>query len=78
MINNSAVRVGVVNATGGNTRWLRIPAIPETTTSPAWTGEETQVKVILQHLNRLQNVLQVMAGDNSKQDKFAQYSTDKG
>ncbi|HXS98509.1 MAG TPA: DPP IV N-terminal domain-containing protein [Candidatus Limnocylindrales bacterium] len=51
---NAAVRVGVVNATGGPTRWLKTPGDPRNTYIPdmEWTADN---HVILQHMNRLQN-----------------------
>ena len=51
---NSAVRVGVVSASGGPTRWLKTPGDPRNTYIPdmEWTADN---QVILQHMNRLQN-----------------------
>ena len=51
---NSAVRVGVVSAGGGATRWLQTPGDPRNTYIPymEWTSDN---QVILQHMNRLQN-----------------------
>ena len=60
---NSAGRVGVVSAEGGNTAGSRCPAIRATTTSPGWSGPPSSNEVVLQHLNRLQNTNDVMLGD---------------
>ncbi len=51
---NSAVRLGVVSASGGATRWFRTPGDPRNTYIPyvEWTGDN---QIILQHMNRLQN-----------------------
>jgi len=51
---NSAVRVGVVSADGGATRWLRTPGDPRNTYIPhmEWMPDN---EIILQHMNRLQN-----------------------
>jgi dipeptidyl-peptidase-4 len=51
---NSAVRLGVVSASGGPTRWFKTPGDPRNTYIPyvEWTGDN---QIILQHMNRLQN-----------------------
>ncbi len=51
---NSAVRLGVVSASGGATRWFKTPGDPRNTYIPyvEWTGDN---QIILQHMNRLQN-----------------------
>jgi len=38
---NSSVRIGVVPAVGGQTRWIQVPGYADGTTLPAWTGRET-------------------------------------
>ena len=60
---NSAVRVGVVNATGGSTRWMQLPGDPRNTylARMEWAGNSDQIA--MQHLNRLQNTLTVLLGD---------------
>jgi dipeptidyl-peptidase-4 len=57
---NSAARVGVVSADGGATRWLQVPGDPRNNyiASMDWAGNSNEI--VLQHLNRLQNVVQVM------------------
>ena len=51
---NAAVRLGVVNASGGPTLWLKTPGDPRNTYIPymEWTPDG---QVILEHMNRLQN-----------------------
>ncbi len=51
---NAAVRVGVVNAAGGPTRWMKVPGDPRNIYIPRldWSGPR---EVILEELNRLQN-----------------------
>jgi len=51
---NSAVRVGVVSAAGGPTRWLKTPGDPRNTYIPyiEWVDGR---QLVVQHMNRLQN-----------------------
>ena len=51
---NSAVRLGVVNASGGPVRWMKVPGDPRNIYIPrfAWADAD---EVILEQLNRLQN-----------------------
>ena len=60
---NSAVRAGVVSADGGEIRWMKTPGDPRNTyiVSVDWTSDSKAV--VLQHLNRLQNTLQLLAAD---------------
>jgi dipeptidyl-peptidase-4 len=59
---NSAVRVGVVGAGGGDTRWMEVPGDPRNTyiSRMEWVDEET---LVIQHLNRLQNINDVLLAD---------------
>ena len=59
---NSAVRIGVVSAAGGKTRWLQTPGEPRNDylASLDWIDEET---VGMQQLNRLQNRNDLLLGD---------------
>ena len=59
---NSAVRVGVVPADGGNIKWLETPGDPRNNyiVSVDWSSP---TEIYLQHLNRLQNTLQVLIAD---------------
>ena len=59
---NSAVRAGVVNASGGPTTWLRIPGDPRQDYLPRmeWAGS---AELVLQRMNRLQDTDRVMLAD---------------
>jgi dipeptidyl-peptidase-4 len=59
---NSAVRIGVVPASGGDATWLDTPGDPRNTyiARMEWFDDNT---IALQHLNRLQNRNQVLLGD---------------
>jgi dipeptidyl-peptidase-4 len=60
---NSAVRVGIVPAAGGPTVWMKTPGDPSESyiARLEWAGNPREV--VLQHLNRLQNTLDVLLGD---------------
>ena len=65
---NSAARVGVVSAAGGPTRWMRVPGDPRNNyvarmewAPPASAGGRREL--IIQHLNRLQDTVEVMLAD---------------
>jgi len=60
---NSAVKVGIVPVAGGYPVWVRTPGDPSDTyiVRLEWAGNSREV--ILQHLNRLQNTLNVLIGD---------------
>lgn len=60
---NSAVKVGVVPASGGYPVWMRTPGDPADTyiARLEWAGNSREVA--MQHLNRLQNTLRVLIGD---------------
>jgi dipeptidyl-peptidase 4 len=60
---NSAVRIGVVSAAGGPTRWMRVPGDPRNIylARMEWAGNSGEI--MMQHLNRLQNVLTILKGD---------------
>ncbi len=60
---NSAVRLGVVNATGGEVRWLAIPGDPRQhfVAEMGWTADSKAI--LLQQLNRRQNTNLVMLAD---------------
>ena len=59
---NSAVRVGVVSADGGNTTWVEVGGDPRETYIPwmEWTGPGT---LMIQHINRRQNADDVLEAD---------------
>ncbi|HEU5039824.1 MAG TPA: S9 family peptidase [Gemmatimonadales bacterium] len=60
---NSAARVGVVSATGGDTRWLQVEGDPREHYIPRMDWAESSTEIILQRLNRRQNVNEVIVGD---------------
>jgi dipeptidyl-peptidase-4 len=60
---NSAVRIGVVGAGGGPVTWIKTPGDPRQTyvAMMEWTDKPNEI--VLQHLNRLQNTLDLMSAD---------------
>ncbi|MGH7713621.1 MAG: S9 family peptidase [Gemmatimonadaceae bacterium] len=60
---NSAARVGVVNATGGNTVWMQVDGDPRNNyiARMQWAGNSQDVAI--QQLNRRQNRLRLLFGD---------------
>lgn len=60
---NSAARVGVVSADGGPTRWFDIAGDPRNNYLPRMEWASNSDEVIIQQLNRLQNINTVMLGD---------------
>jgi dipeptidyl-peptidase 4 len=60
---NSAGRVGVVSAEGGNTVWLQVPGDPRNNYIARMDWAANSNELVLQHLNRLQNTNNVMLGD---------------
>ena len=64
---NSAVRVGVVSAKGGPTRWIKAPGDPRNIYIPRmeWAADG---ELILEHLNRLQNTLTVLLANAATGD----------
>src|SRR5437763_3576120 len=63
---NSAGRIGVVSAAGGETRWMNVPGDPRNNYIarmewvPARGGSK---ELVIQHMNRLQDTLHVMVAD---------------
>jgi len=59
---NSAVRVGVVPAMGGNTTWIQVPGDPRNNYVPwlEWAGPDA---LLIQHMNRRQNTDDVLLAD---------------
>jgi dipeptidyl-peptidase-4 len=57
---NASVRIGVVAAAGGPTRWMKLPGDPRNTyvARMAWAANADEL--VLQHLNRLQNTNTVL------------------
>ena len=60
---NSASRVGVVSANGGETRWINVPGDPRNNyiARMEWVpGKGANKELVIQHMNRLQDTLHVM------------------
>ena len=57
---NAAVRVGVVSAQGGATKWIDVPGDPRNQYIPRmeWIGDSNEL--VLENLNRLQNTNRVL------------------
>ncbi|MGH7564147.1 MAG: S9 family peptidase, partial [Gemmatimonadota bacterium] len=62
---NSAGRVGVVSSTGGATTWMEVPGDPRNNYIARMDWAASSDELVLQHLNRLQNTLQIMLADAS-------------
>ena len=60
---NSAGRVGIVDAAGGATQWLEVPGDPRNHYIARMDWAANSDEVALQQLNRLQNTNLVMLGD---------------
>jgi dipeptidyl-peptidase 4 len=60
---NAAVRIGVVAASGGPTRWIEAPGDPRNTYIPRLDWAANSQEVIFQHLNRLQNTNDMLLAD---------------
>jgi len=60
---NSSCRVGVVNSSGGEVKWFRVPGDPSNNYIARMEWTTNPREIILQHLNRLQNTNEVMIGD---------------
>lgn len=60
---NSAARVGAVSAQGGTTRWFDVPGDARNHYLPRMEWAADSNEVIIQQLNRLQNMNVVMLGD---------------
>jgi dipeptidyl-peptidase-4 len=64
---NSAARVGVVSATGGETRWLDVPGDPRENyiARMEWLPGANTHEIVIEHLNRLQNTVDILLADAS-------------
>ncbi len=60
---NSAAKVGVVAAGGGATTWFQVPGDPRNNYIARLDWAASSSEVAIQHLNRLQNTLELMLGD---------------
>ena len=62
---NSAGRVGVVSAAGGEPRWMDVPGDPRQNYIARMDWAASPDEIVMQRLNRLQNTLEIMLGDAS-------------
>jgi dipeptidyl-peptidase 4 len=62
---NSVVRVGVVPAAGGETKWMQVPGDPTDNYIARMEWEDDSKGLLLQHLNRLQNTDDLLLADAS-------------
>jgi dipeptidyl-peptidase-4 len=60
---NSAARVGVVSAAGGETRWLSVPGDPRENYIARMDWIPSSRELVIEHLNRLQNTNDVLLAD---------------
>ena len=60
---NSAARIGVVSAAGGETTWLRIDGDPRNNYLARMEWAESSDELVIQKLNRLQNTLDLLLAD---------------
>lgn len=60
---NSACKVGVVSADGGETVWIKVPGDPRNNYIARMDWAASSNEIILQHLNRKQNKNEVMLGN---------------
>ncbi len=60
---NSEVKVGVVSATGGQTKWFEVPGDPRNNYIARMDYIPDSEEVMIQQLNRLQNTNKVWIGD---------------
>ena len=60
---NSAVRIGVIPASGGTRRWMQIPGDPRNNYIARMEWAENSNELIIEHLNRLQNTADVLLAD---------------
>ncbi len=60
---NSACRAGIVDAEGDPTLWLKVPGDPRNNYIARMEWAADSKEVVLQHLNRLQNTLELMLGN---------------
>ncbi len=60
---NSAVKIGVVSASGGLTRWMKVAGDPRNIYLARMEWAANSEQIVMQHLNRLQNTLTVLLGN---------------
>ncbi|MEO8030500.1 MAG: DPP IV N-terminal domain-containing protein, partial [Gemmatimonadota bacterium] len=62
---NSAARIGVVSAAGGNARWLDLPGDPRNYYAARMEWAANSEQVVVQQLNRLQNADVLFLGERT-------------
>jgi dipeptidyl-peptidase 4 len=62
---NSAARAGVVSSAGGSPVWLDVPGDPRNNYIASLDWAASSDELVLEHLNRRQNTLEVMLGEAS-------------
>ncbi len=60
---NSACRIGVVSADGGETCWMKVEGDPRNNYIPRMEWASNSHEIVFQYLNRLQNTDRVMIGN---------------
>jgi dipeptidyl-peptidase-4 len=65
---NSAVKVGVIPAVGGKTKWFKVPGDPRNNYLARMDYIPDSDEVMIQQLNRLQNTNSVWVGDTKTMD----------
>jgi len=65
---NSSSKVGVINADGGNTVWMKVQGDPRNNYIARMDWAKTSDEIVLQHLNRLQNKNEVILGSAESGD----------
>ena len=60
---NSAARIGVVGAEGGSPQWMSVPGDSRDNYIAAMDWAANSDELVIQHLNRLQNTIEVMLAD---------------
>lgn len=60
---NSSCKVGVVSADGGETIWMKVPGDPRNNYIARMDWAENPDEIVLQHLNRKQNKLEIILGN---------------
>ena len=65
---NSSVRIGVVSASGGATRWMQTPGDPRNTYLAALQWTTDAKALLIQQLNRLQNTNDLLVADPATGD----------
>ena len=73
---NSAVKVGVIPASGGQTKWFKVPGDPRNNYLARMEYIPASAEVMIQQLNRLQNTNTVWVG-NTKTMALKNILTDK-